>query len=46
MGENNDKRSVEVDGAVTSQLDVPAAVEEGALAQMFEHPLPIPFNDI
>ena len=46
MGENSDKGSMEVDGAVISQLDVPAAVEEGALAQMFEPPLPTPFNDI
>ena len=39
MGENSDKGGVEVDGAVTSQLDVPTADAECPLAQMFEPPI-------
>ena len=46
MSENSERRSVEVDGVGTSQLDVPTAVEEGALAQMFEPLVPTPLNDI
>ena len=42
MSENSEKSNVDVDGVVTSELDMPTAVGEGVLAQIFEPPLPTP----
>ena len=46
MSEENESSSAESQDVVTSRSEVPTAVEEGTLAQLFEPPLPTPFNDI